>query len=379
MVGVGASQATEDHHRHRNDDETDTASDLSERTSLLARLQAQLATQGRIHSDSLSMRRNNRSDTRLNETDEQQQRSHRHSIWECDTTPMTTRPHFQQIFAERTDSVTSGGGGGDSTPPPPIRRIRSRSLGSSVEARHAAEMLRGHFRPAWSPPSSPPTAQQKDAATAQTHPSEKSALLVSSSLQSPQQSPVKGAEAEEEESSSRLNASMATIQEACEARAGPTPAWICALYGVINATIVLPVLMSFASIIYRDDAFVPYMPVLVKMTVVSGIVHQLCFSTFSTLPFAVGQVQDAGLIFLSGMATTIVKYCNEQGHDDDVMLATVTVSLALATALLGLGLVLVGWFGLAQYVQLLPTWYVPLGVSGACSDSILTVSNLLQM
>jgi SulP family sulfate permease len=33
------------------------------------------------------------------------------------------------------------------------------------------------------------------------------------------------------------------------------------------------------------------------MTVVSGVVHQLCFSMFSSLPFAVGQVQDAGLIF----------------------------------------------------------------------------------
>jgi hypothetical protein len=67
------------------------------------------------------------------------------------------------------------------------------------------------------------------------------------------------------------------------------PIRICILYGMINATIVLPVLMSFASIIYRDDAFRPYMGQLTTLTIVSGIVHQLCFSTFSTLPFAVGQ------------------------------------------------------------------------------------------
>jgi hypothetical protein len=64
---------------------------------------------------------------------------------------------------------------------------------------------------------------------------------------------------------------------------------LCILYGMINATIILPVLMSFTSIIYRDNAFGPYMNGLTKLTIVSGIVHQLCFSTFSTLPFAVGQ------------------------------------------------------------------------------------------
>ena len=133
-----------------------------------------------------------------------------------------------------------------------------------------------------------------------------------------------------------------------------------ALYGIINAFIVLPVLMSFGSIIYRDEAFAPYMPVLVKLTVVSGMVHQLCFSSISGLPFAVGQVQDAGLIFLSSMAGSLVEYCKSRHHqdndnDDEVMLATVTVGLSLATALLGLGLVVIGKLRLAQYVQLLPT------------------------
>ena len=146
------------------------------------------------------------------------------------------------------------------------------------------------------------------------------------------------------------------------------PIWICILYGMINATIVTPVLMSFASIIYRDNAFAPYMPVLVRLTMVSGIVHQLCFSTFSSLPFAVGQVQDAGLIFLSGMASYLVQVCRQQQQqppsgrnhnfiteEDQAMLATVVVGLSLCTALLGLGLVVIGRLRLAQYVQMLPT------------------------
>jgi SulP family sulfate permease len=133
------------------------------------------------------------------------------------------------------------------------------------------------------------------------------------------------------------------------------PAWVSIMYGMINATIVLPVIMSFGTIIYRDQAFAPYMPVLVKLTVISGVVHQLCFSTFSSLPFAVGQVQDAGLIFLSQMASRMVDHCKTRGYDDDTLLATVTVGLSLSTAILGCGLVLMGHLRLAQYVQLLPT------------------------
>lgn len=68
-------------------------------------------------------------------------------------------------------------------------------------------------------------------------------------------------------------------------------------------------------------------------------------------------VQDAGLIFLSGMASTMVRYCRSESHDDETMIATVTVGLSLATAVLGLGLVGIGYLKLAQYVQLLPTWY----------------------
>ena len=63
---------------------------------------------------------------------------------------------------------------------------------------------------------------------------------------------------------------------------------------MINTSIVLPIVMSFGSIIYRDDFFRPYLSGLIQLTIVSGAVHQISFSTFSTLPFAVGSVQDAG-------------------------------------------------------------------------------------
>jgi MFS superfamily sulfate permease-like transporter len=154
------------------------------------------------------------------------------------------------------------------------------------------------------------------------------------------------------------------------------PLYISILYGAINCTIVTPVVMSFGNIIYRDEAFAPYMTLLIKLTLISGFVHQMCFTAFSTLPFAVGSVQDAGLIFLSTMATDIVAYCrnapnrsniiiNQNNNidiiddsDDEIMLATVTIGLALATASLGIGLIVIAKLGLARYVQMLPTCVV---------------------
>jgi len=133
------------------------------------------------------------------------------------------------------------------------------------------------------------------------------------------------------------------------------PVYISFIYGVINSIIVLPVMLSFGSIIYRDPAFAPYMPLLMKLTLVSAMIHQLCFSTLSSMKFAVGQVQDAGLIFLSSMASDIVKSCHARGYSDEVLLATATIGLSTATLLLGVGLVILGKLKLAQYVQKLPT------------------------
>lgn len=136
------------------------------------------------------------------------------------------------------------------------------------------------------------------------------------------------------------------------------PFYMSMLYGGINCTIIVPVIMSFGNIIYRDDAFVEHMPILIKLTLFSGAIHQLCFSSFSTLKFAVGSVQDAGLIFLSKIAADIALHCKSNSYDDETMLATVTVGLSLATAALGVGLIVIGKLGLASYVQMLPTCVV---------------------
>ena len=84
------------------------------------------------------------------------------------------------------------------------------------------------------------------------------------------------------------------------------------------------------------------------------MVHQFGFLLFSSLPFAIGCVQDAGLIFLSDMANTIANTMIDDGHTESEILSTTLALLCSGTALLGLVLVLMGKFKLADAVSLLP-------------------------
>ena len=104
------------------------------------------------------------------------------------------------------------------------------------------------------------------------------------------------------------------------------------LYGCVNAIMCVPVMISFTSIIFRDPAFAPHLPQLVKLVLFSSMIHQICFSIFSSLPFAVGQVQDAGLIFLSAMADSVVDGCKNGCADNGKILPTTLAVLAAAAA-----------------------------------------------
>ena len=81
---------------------------------------------------------------------------------------------------------------------------------------------------------------------------------------------------------------------------------------------------------------------MVKLVFLSSGVHQVIFSVKSTLPYAVGQVQDVGLIFLSAMATSVVHACKSAGQEREVTQGTVLVTLLLTTILVGVLIILTG-------------------------------------
>ncbi|CAK9034963.1 Uncharacterized protein C24H6.11c [Durusdinium trenchii] len=144
-----------------------------------------------------------------------------------------------------------------------------------------------------------------------------------------------------------------------EARAQRSPVRTMA-FGLINGVVMIPTMVGFASIIYKDPFFTDdehnFLPQAIKLTFLSASIHQLCFLLFSTLPFAVGQVQDAGLIFLSSMAGAIVASMTEDHREPDpgAVMSTTVVSLSLCTFVLGLLLILTGKLKLASLVQYLP-------------------------
>ena len=82
----------------------------------------------------------------------------------------------------------------------------------------------------------------------------------------------------------------------------------------------------------------------------------------SRLPFAIGSVQDAGLIFLSTMSSTVVQSCSagdgsgglKPGLTREDVLITTVFTLAGSTTLLGIALMLTGHFKLTNLVQYLP-------------------------
>jgi hypothetical protein len=126
------------------------------------------------------------------------------------------------------------------------------------------------------------------------------------------------------------------------------------VYALVNVIISAPGLYGYSAVIFNNQAFENHMNALSKLVLFSSLIHQLGFLLFSTLDFAIGTVQDAGLLFLSNMANTIANIMLEDGHTEAEIVSTTLVLLSVSTASLGLVLVVMGKFRLADAVSYLP-------------------------
>lgn len=126
------------------------------------------------------------------------------------------------------------------------------------------------------------------------------------------------------------------------------------IYAVVNIIISVPGLYGYSSVIFNHPVFADYMNALPKLVIFSSCIHQLGFTLFSTLPFAIGTVQDAGLIFLSAMSNILAEEILSNGGTAEEVLSTTLVLLPMGTACLGALLMLMGRFRLADAVAYLP-------------------------
>uniref|UniRef100_A0A7S1BZH2 SLC26A/SulP transporter domain-containing protein n=1 Tax=Corethron hystrix TaxID=216773 RepID=A0A7S1BZH2_9STRA len=163
------------------------------------------------------------------------------------------------------------------------------------------------------------------------------------------------------------------------------------LYGGVNCVMCIPCLYGYAAIIFRHPAYAGSVTALTKLALLSSMVHQLSFSFCSTLPFAIGQVQDAGLLFLSAMASDIADHVSSmtlEGTDPTpAIISTAVVLLGLATAALGAALMAAGRLRLADAVSYLPLpvvggylafigyFCLQAGVGLCASEDMVTVSD----
>ena len=126
------------------------------------------------------------------------------------------------------------------------------------------------------------------------------------------------------------------------------------IYALLNATMSVPSLYGYASVIFNNAAFQPHISTLSKVVIWSSAVHQLTFVAFSSLSFAKAEVQDAGLLFLSCMSNFIAETITNEGGGIEEILSTTIVTLGVATASLGLVLMFLGKFNCADAVSYLP-------------------------
>ena len=71
------------------------------------------------------------------------------------------------------------------------------------------------------------------------------------------------------------------------------------VYALVNSIMCVPCLYGYASVVFSHEIYQSHINALSKLLILSSMTHQFCFSIFSTLPFAIGTVQDAGeFIFL---------------------------------------------------------------------------------
>lgn len=133
------------------------------------------------------------------------------------------------------------------------------------------------------------------------------------------------------------------------------------------------------------------MNALSKLVIWSSMIHQLGFLLFSSLDFAIGTVQDAGLIFLSAMANTIANTMLDDDESEKAIVSTTLVLLSLGTFALGIVLVVIGKFGFANAVSFLPVavvggylafigyFCVQAGVALCISESLTSVSDWMYL
>lgn len=109
-----------------------------------------------------------------------------------------------------------------------------------------------------------------------------------------------------------LTTSIASADNSSTSRSGRALFFVyCVVYALINVIISVPGLYGYAHVIFSHEVFASHMNALSKLVIFSSLMHQLAFTLFSSLPFAIGTVSS------EDGATTVcyfsIAYLHENG------------------------------------------------------------------
>ncbi len=121
----------------------------------------------------------------------------------------------------------------------------------------------------------------------------------------------------------------------------------------------IPALVAFCNIVFRDEVYAPRRDGLARLFFFASAMHQAVFNLLSALPFAMGQVQDVGIIFLSAIASSVAAICADAGESPAVATATALVAMSASTLLVGAVTWVIAKRRLADLVK-----HIPLPVMG---------------
>lgn len=130
-----------------------------------------------------------------------------------------------------------------------------------------------------------------------------------------------------------------------------------ALYGLIASVCSIPSMTAYSTITFSHERFAERLPLLVRVTLLSACVHQVALLLGSRMRFIIGQVQDAGLVYLAAICSDVVERIDGASPGtsiSDEALATSLVAVSAATAITGVALIVIGKLRLARFVQYLP-------------------------
>jgi SulP family sulfate permease len=121
--------------------------------------------------------------------------------------------------------------------------------------------------------------------------------------------------------------------------------------GLVGGAIVLPVVISFAILIFSGDLS-PFAAAGIGMVLFGGLIMQLIVALTSSMPGMIGAPQDSPAAVLGLTAVTIAAHM--QGTPPEARFITVVVMVILTSVVSGLFFVFVGGFKLSRFVRFIP-------------------------